>query len=302
MIRFLTLAATLLFTSTSLYAELIRQEISYPAGNATLQGYLVYDSSIAGERPGVLVVHEWWGHNDYARTRADLLAAMGYTAFAVDMYGEGKRADHPKDAGAFAGAVRSNLPLMRQRFLAAQELLRQQESVNSAQIAAIGYCFGGGVVLEMARQGIDLRGVVSFHGSLEASTTAQPGVVKAAILVANGAADPMVSEEQIEAFQQEMERAGVDFRLINYPEAKHSFTNPDADRLGETFGLPLAYHAEADKKSWQETQDFLQRIFQPSEESSEQPSEKPSEKPSEQPSEEPSEEPSEKPSKEPSEK
>jgi dienelactone hydrolase len=146
------------------------QEVTYRAGDTVLKGYLAYDDSIQGRRPGILVVHEWWGHNAYARKRARMLAELGYTALAVDMYGEGKQAAHPGDAGKFASEVKQNLPLAKERFMAAMELLKQQPTVDSTHIAAIGYCFGGGIVLEMARAGLDLDGVVSFHGSLGTTT------------------------------------------------------------------------------------------------------------------------------------
>ncbi len=253
--------ALLFVASVSVQAALVTEEVDYQAGGTTLKGYIAYDDAVEGRRPGVLVVHEWWGHNAYARKRAEMLAAMGYTALAVDMYGDGKTASHPEDAGKFSGAVRKNLPLMEQRFNAALEQLRAQPTVDPGKVAAIGYCFGGGVVLEMARQGVDLNGVASFHGTLVGSSKAEKGKVKAAVMVANGAEDPMVKPEDLINFSIEMEEAGVDYRLFNYPGAKHSFTNPDADRFGAEFGLPLAYNAEADKASWAELDKFLKEIF-----------------------------------------
>jgi dienelactone hydrolase len=190
-----------------------------------------------------------------------MLAGLGYTALAVDMYGGGQQAAHPEDAGKFAGAVRQNQPLMKERFLAALELLRRQPTVDPAQIAAIGYCFGGAVVLEMARAGVDLKGVASFHGSLGGGSTARPGLVKARVLVLNGADDSFVTAEQITAFKQEMAAAGVNYRFINYPGARHSFTNPDADQYAEQFKMPIGYHAEADRASWEELQRFFAEVF-----------------------------------------
>jgi dienelactone hydrolase len=209
----------------------------------------------------VLVVHEWWGHDAYARKRARMLAELGYTALAVDMYGDGKTADHPDDAGKFAGEVRKNMPVAEARFKAAMELLQSQPGVEGDAIAAIGYCFGGGVVLEMARRGVDLKGVASFHGSLGTAEPAQPGKVKAKMLVFNGNDDPFTKPEQVAAFKQEMDAAGVDYQFIGYPGAKHSFTNPGADSFGQKFNLPLEYNAEADKQSWNELQNFFNRIF-----------------------------------------
>lgn len=241
-------------------AGLVGEELRYQAGDTELHGYLVYDAAIEGQRPGILVVHEWWGHNEYARKRARQLAEMGYTALAVDMYGEGRQADHPSDAGKFAGAIRNNMPLARERFEAAMQALDAHPTTGK-QTAAIGYCFGGGIVLEMARRGLDLAGVVSFHGSVATDQPARAGEVQAKVLVLNGAEDPMVTDEQIASFKQEMSQAGVDYRFIDYPGAVHAFTNPEADRFGEQFGLPLAYHAEADRQSWQVMQEFFDGLF-----------------------------------------
>lgn len=251
----------LLVVSASAQAAVVGEEVSYQAGDTTLKGYLARDTAVQGKRPGILVVHEWWGHNEYARKRAEQLAELGYVALAVDMYGDGKTAAHPDDAGKFAGAVRSNLPLMEARFAAARAFLNSQADVDPQQNAAIGYCFGGGVVLEMARSGADLDGVVSFHGSLGGGSTASPGEVKARVLVINGADDPFVTAEQIAAFKAEMDAAGAEYTFINYPGVRHSFTNPGADAFGEKFGLPLAYDAEADADSWAEMQAFFQSLF-----------------------------------------
>lgn len=258
----LLIAASLFIASTvSAWAEVQGTEVSYQAGDTTLKGYLAVDTAKPGKRPGILVVHEWWGHNDYARKRARMLAELGYTALAVDMYGDGKQAAHPDDAGKFAGEVSKNMPLAEARFRAAMELLKSQPSVAGDDIAAIGYCFGGGVVLEMARRGLALDGVASFHGSLGTQSPAQEGQLQAKVLVMNGEADPFVKAEAIAAFKQEMQNAGVDYQFINYPGAKHSFTNPDADTFGQKFNLPLEYNAEADKKSWAALQQFFDTIF-----------------------------------------
>jgi dienelactone hydrolase len=202
-----------------------------------------------------------WGMNEYARKRARMLAQMGYTALAVDMYGGGKQAMHPEDAGKFSSELMKNFDVARTRFLAGLEFLKGQDTVEPDRIAAIGYCFGGGIVLNMAQQGVDLRGVASFHGSLAAVKPAQPCGVKARILVLHGADDKFVTAEQVEAFKQEMKNAGADFQIIAYPGAMHSFTNPDADVYARKFHLPLAYNADADKKSWEELRKFLEKIF-----------------------------------------
>jgi dienelactone hydrolase len=238
------------FWSSCVLAEVIGQEISYQYGDTVMNGYLAYDDAIKGKRPGVVVVHEWWGHNAYVRQRADMLARLGYVALAVDMYGDGKTADHPEDAGKFAGAAKKDMNVAKERFQAALNLLNAQSSTDSSKTAAIGYCFGGGLVLEMARMGVDLDAVASFHGSLGTASPTQ-SVIKPRILVFNGGADPFVKPEQVAAFKKEMDAAGADYEFIEYPGVKHSFTNPDADEFGQKFNLPLQYDAAADKASWQ---------------------------------------------------
>jgi dienelactone hydrolase len=242
-------------------AELKTRDVSYKADGTELKGYIAYDDKFKGERPGVLVVHEWWGLNDYARKRARMLAELGYIAMAVDMYGNGKTAEHPDKAGEFSRQVRQHMDEAEARFLAAKKILVDDPLSDDKKIAAIGYCFGGGIVLEMARRGVDLDGVVSFHGSLPTNHPAKKGEVKAKVLVLNGADDPFTKPEAIANFKQEMENAGVDYKFINYEGAKHSFTNPGADAYGKKFGLPLAYNAKADKASWKAMQAFFDKIF-----------------------------------------
>ena len=226
-----------------------------------MNGYLAYNADQEGRRPGILVVHEWWGQNDYARKRARMLAEMGYIALAVDMYGGGRQARHPDEAGEFAKSVMSSMETARKRFEAALQALKNHPATDSSRIAAIGYCFGGAVVLNMARSGVDLEGVVSFHGSLAGATSAAPGRFKGRILVCHGADDPLVSQEELDAFRREMTDADVDYTLIIYPGATHSFTNPDADALAQKFGLPLGYNASADEQSWAAMTQFFEEIF-----------------------------------------
>ena len=242
-------------------SELVEKEIEYSADGMNFKGFLVYDANIEGKRPGVLIVHEWWGYNDYARKRAKMLAELGYTAFALDMFGNGKQADHPEDAGKFAMEVFNNIESAQTRFMAAYNLLKEQETTDPDKIAAIGYCFGGGVVLHMARIGTDLNAAVSFHGSIQPITPAEPGKVKSFIMVCNGADDPMVTEEQISNFKTEMDNAGVQYKFINYEGAKHSFTNPIADSVGARFNMPLAYNEKADKESWEEMKKLFNQTF-----------------------------------------
>lgn len=251
----------LLVSAAVSHAEVVTEVVEYAAGPVTLKGYLAYDNAAAGKRPGVLVVHEWWGNNDYAHRRARMLAELGYTALAVDMYGDGKIAAHPDDAGKFANAVGGNPELAKSRFLAARDVLAKHKTVNPENIAAIGYCFGGGVVLNMARMGVDLKGVASFHGSLGSTSPAMPGTIKTKVLVMNGADDPFVKPEQIEAFKKEMDTAKADYKFINYPGAVHGFTSTEADENGKKFNLPLAYNKSADEASWKEMQLFFNSIF-----------------------------------------
>ena len=237
------------------------EEIVYESGGVSLRGYLAYDANQTGERPGVLIVHEWWGHNDYVRERARMLAEMGYVALAVDMYGDGKQADHPGDAQKFMMEVLSNMEAGTNRFKAAKSLLEEHTSTDASRIAAIGYCFGGDIVLHMARLGMDLKGVASFHGGLGTQTPAEPGRVRAKVLVAHGADDPFVPPAEIETFKQEMADAGGDMKFIVYPDAVHAFTNPAATAMGKKFDLPLAYNEVADRESWVELEMFLQDVF-----------------------------------------
>ena len=237
------------------------KEVEYSAGGVTLKGYLASDTAVSTKRPGVLVVHEWWGLNDYARRRARMLAELGYVALAVDMYEDGKTAAHPDDAGKFSGELMKDAETTKARFLAALEFLKAQPQTDSGRIAAIGYCMGGGVALNMARAGIDLKGVASFHGSLAPIVKAEPGGIKARLLVLHGADDKFVPPEAVEAFKQEMAAAGANLKFIAYPGAIHSFTNPEADELGKRFNLPLGYNADADRLSWEELKTFLVAIF-----------------------------------------
>jgi dienelactone hydrolase len=259
----MAMALLLMWLSSGVALAAVKgEEVQYKAGDTVLKGYLAWDDAQKGKRPGVLVVHEWWGHNEYARERARMLAGLGYTALAVDMYGDGKLAAHPQDAGKFSGEVRKNLPVAKARFDAARQLLAKHASVDSKQIAAIGYCFGGAIVLEMARLGESLKGVVSFHGPLGTEQPAKTGKVKARVLVLTGSDDAFIPAEQVDAFKKEMQAAKVNYRLISYPGARHAFTVKEADEISKKFNMPaLAYNAEADQKSWAEMQAFLKEIL-----------------------------------------
>ncbi|WP_223450349.1 MULTISPECIES: dienelactone hydrolase family protein [unclassified Pseudomonas] len=258
------LALFLLAVSGLSQAAIKAQEIPYQSPDGTkLIGYYAYDDAVKGPRPGVVVVHEWWGLNDYAKRRARDLAGLGYSALAIDMYGDGKNTEHPKDAMAFMQAAIKDSAAASARFQAGLDLLKKQPQTDPDKIAAIGYCFGGSVVLNAARQGLPLAGVVSFHGALATKAPATPGSVKAKILVEHGALDSMVTAENVAAFKAEMDKAGADYQFVNLEGAKHGFSNPDADRLshGDHGGPDIGYNKAADEKSWADMQAFFKKIF-----------------------------------------
>ena len=239
--------ASLVLPASVTRAEVKTREVEYTQGDTPLKGYLAWDDAAKGKRPGVLVVHEWWGHNAHARRQAERLAKAGYVGFALDMYGKGKVTTHPDEAQAFAAEATKDPAVMVARFQAARAQLVQDLRVDSTRIAAIGYCFGGAVVLNMARSGADLKAVGTFHGALATAHPAEKGKVRARILVMTGAADSFVPPDQVAAFEKEMKDAGARFEVIRYPGAKHGFTNRDAG----TYGMDaLAYNADADTKSW----------------------------------------------------
>ena len=249
-------------TSTeSLPPKVIGEEVTYSGDSLTMKGYLAYDENATEQRPGILVVHEWWGHNGYARKRAEMLAELGYVALAVDMYGDGKQAEHPQDAGAFAGEVFSNIDGAKERFASALETLVLNENVDAGRIGAIGYCFGGSVVLSMANAGFDLDAVAAFHSGVGLPIWPGEEGVDAQILVCNGADDPFISPESVTMFRNKMDSAGANYTYIAYPGAVHSFTSEEADANGEKFDLPLRYDAAADSASWEELQALFSAAF-----------------------------------------
>jgi dienelactone hydrolase len=242
-------------------AELTTEEVSYSGGGVEMKGFLVWDDSLEGERPGILVVHEWWGQNKYPRKRAKMLAELGYTALAIDMYGDKSIAEHPDQAGAFMTAVLENMEAGRARFEAALELLKSHPSVNAEKTGAIGYCFGGGVVLHMARVGSDVDVVASFHGSLPMAMVPGAGKMHTRVVAYNGEADSFVSAEAIAGFKTEMENGGADYDFIQLPGAVHGFSNPDATANGEKFGLALKYNQLADEASWAHMRLVFEEVF-----------------------------------------
>lgn len=248
--------------SLPVLAEIKHREIPYQSADGTkLIGYYAWDDSIKGKRPGIVVVHEWWGLNDYARRRANELAALGYAALAIDMYGDGKHTEHKAEAMEMMHGAAADSKISMARAQAGLDLLKVQTEVDSSKLAAIGYCFGGKIVLDMARQGMELAGIVSFHGVLGTASPAQKGVIKARVLVLNGDADQFIPASDIAGIKKEMKEAGADFTFVSYPDAKHAFTSTDADRLGKENGMDIAYNAKADKASWKKMQGFLSSLF-----------------------------------------
>src|SRR5438093_406591 len=253
----LALAAVLLSLAPR-NAKVKTRAIEYRQDGTVLQGFIAWDDAQRGKRPGALVGHEWWGHNEHGGNQARRLAEAGYVGFALDMFGKGKVTTHPQDAQAFVSEVTKDPGVVAARFNAALEQLKRDPHVDPQRIAAIGYCFGGAVVLDMARAGADLAAVVTFHGALATKTPAQPGKVKARVLVLAGGADPFVPPDQVEAFKKEMQGAGAHFEIVTYPGAKHGFTNPDAG----TYGMPqLAYDAAAHKQSWAALLQLFKEVF-----------------------------------------
>ncbi len=239
-------------------AALHTESVEYRHGDVVLEGYLADDDAVSGRRPGVLVVHEWKGLGQHAKHSADALAKLGYVAFAVDMYGKGVRPKDNQEAGAHAGKYKKNRALMRARIGAALDELRKHERVDPKRVAAIGYCFGGTTVLELARSGADVAGVVSFHGGLDSPTPEDAKSIRGKVLVLHGADDPHVPPAEIAAFQNEMRHAGMDWQMIFYGGAVHSFTNPDA---GTDNSRGVAYNEPAAQRSWAAMKLFFEEIF-----------------------------------------
>ncbi len=250
MLRQLALAIGLFAFVTSADAAVQSKKVTYKHGVLECVGYLAWDDAIEGTRPGVLVVHEFWGLDAYAKRRADQLAKLGYIAFAADMYGQGKLAEHPKDAMAFAGAVRTNVDDWRQRGVEALEVLKSDPHCDPSKLAAIGYCFGGSTVQQLAFAGTDLKAIVSFHGSLVTPTPDQVKAIKSSILICNGADDTFISAEAIKSFRDALDKNGGKYQFNNYAGAVHSFTVPEADETAKKFEMRLKYNKEADEKSW----------------------------------------------------
>jgi dienelactone hydrolase len=235
------------------------ETVDYQQGGATLEGFLAYDDSLSGKRPGVLIIHQWQGITDYEKMRAKMLAQMGYVAFCADIYGKDARPQTLQDAGAEAGKFKKDRQFLRQRANAGLDELKQNDLVDPNRIAAIGYCFGGTAAIELARSGAQLNGVVSFHGGLDSPTPADGNNIKCKLLILAGADDPFEKPDDLAAFEKEMRDSKVDWQIVFYGGAVHAFTQPDVDKLN----LPGAkYNEKADKRSWQAMKDFFAEIFQ----------------------------------------
>lgn len=241
--------------------KLKEETVTYTVDSLTMNSYVVYDENIEGKRPAVLVIHEWWGLNDYVKMRARKLAGLGYIAMAVDMYGNGRMGNDPDAAGKLAMPFYQNPQMAKKHFDAAMENFKKNTVVDPAKMAVMGYCFGGGVSIGVARLGADLKGAVSFHGNLNV-VPANKDLLKAEILVCHGGADPFVPQAEVDQFKKQMDSIGAKYSFKVYDSATHAFTNPEATAMGEKFKLPIKYNAAADSASWNDMKDFFKRIFQ----------------------------------------
>ena len=251
---------TIMVQSQKPATSLKEENVTYESAGTRLKGFVVYDDNIKGKRPVVLVVHEWWGLNDYTRMRARMLAELGYLAMAVDMFGDGKTAATPKEAQESTAPFYSNPQLAKARVDAAISKIKENPLADQSKMAAIGYCFGGSVVLNAARLGANLSGVVCFHGGL-IGAPADSKLLKARILVCNGGADKFVSQQDIAAFKNQMDSIGGEYIFKSYANATHAYTNPNATSIGKQFNMPIEYNEAADKASWRDMKDFLESLF-----------------------------------------
>jgi len=242
----------------SFAADIKTGTVEYRQGDTVLEGFYAYDAAVAGRRPAVLIAHQWKGLTDYEKKRAQMLAELGYNVFAADVYGKGVRPDNPKDAAATAGKYKNDRPLLRKRINAALALLKKDGRTDPSRVAAIGYCFGGTTVLELARSGADIKGIVTFHGALGTPTPQDAANIKGKVLALHGADDPFVPPAEVAGFEEEMRKAKVDWQLVAYGGAVHSFTDWDA---GNDNSKGAAYNENADRRSWQAMKDFFKEIF-----------------------------------------
>jgi len=258
MIKVFLMSLSSLLLSATVQAKVVTEAVTYTEAGDEYTSYVSYDNSIKGKRPGILVVHEWWGLDDYAKRRAEMLAKLGYVAFAVDMYGTGKVTDSADQAKEWMTEATTDVEWWRERAIAGLDRLKKHKLVDSDKIAAIGYCFGGGTVIQLAYGGIDIDGIVSFHGSLPVADESAFGKIKTRMLMAHGNADPFIARESLTKFQDTLDKAGANWNMITYGNVRHSFTNPRSDTRGMD---ALKYDKTADEHSWQAMQVFFNDIF-----------------------------------------
>ncbi|MDO9255182.1 MAG: dienelactone hydrolase family protein [Bacteroidales bacterium] len=257
---FAIIVASISFVPIKAKPMLKEEVVTYMADGVALKGFVVYDESKPGKRPAILVVHEWWGLNDYSKNRARQLAGLGYIAMAIDMYGDGITASSPQKAQELAAPFYKNPQLAKIRLVAALNKVKEFKQTDVTNMAAIGYCFGGSIVLNCAKLGTNLKGVVSFHGGLT-GVPANRDLLKAKILVCHGGNDKFVSEKDVADFRHSLDSIGADYIFKVYPDATHAFTNPDASKTGKQFNMPIEYNEAADKASWIEMKNFLTDLF-----------------------------------------
>jgi dienelactone hydrolase len=246
--------------ATDTTVVLKEETVTVKTDGANLMCYVAYNDAIKGKRPAVLVLPEWWGINDYPRMRARMLAQLGYVAMAVDLFGDGKVAETPDSAKAYSAAFYMHPEKAKTRIDSAIAKIRSYDVVDSANIGGIGYCFGGGMLLNVARMGEDFKGIVSFHGSL-IGTPARKDLLHARILVCHGNADQFVTQKDVATFKKQMDSIGANYTFIGYDSATHAFTNPASTANGQKFKMPIAYNAKADTASWAAMKDFFATLF-----------------------------------------
>ncbi len=254
----LAVMLALVFVASGVKASVKIEPVEYRQGSTVLEGYIAYDASVKTPRPGVVIVHDWMGVSDYVKMRAEQIVKLGYVAFVADIYGKGVRPKNQQEASEQAGKFRADRSLMRARAQAAVDEFKKRSVVDPKRLAAMGYCFGGGVALELARSGADLAGVISFHGNLDTPNPEDAKKIKGSVLVLHGADDPFVKAEVVQAFQDEMRNAKVDWQFVSYGGAVHAFTQAGA---GDDPSKGAAYNARADKRSFEEMTRFLREIF-----------------------------------------
>lgn len=252
------LAAALLVCATAVFAEIKVETVEYKSGDVVCEGYLAYDTAQAGPRPGVVIVHDWMGNGAFSKKKAEDIAALGYVAFAADIYGKGVRPKDAKEASAQAGKYKNDRPLLRARVNAALDTLKASGKADPKRIASMGFCFGGTTALELARSGADVVGTVTFHGGLSSPTPADAKNIKGKELILHGADDPHVNASEVAAFKKEMDDAKIPYTFVAYPGAVHSFTNPAA---GTDVSKGSAYNEAADKASWIAMTEFFAQVL-----------------------------------------